>query len=96
MANKNNSVIGIVAKEGYEARVGMQALKRAGKCSNLNGHVHELMFCDKYNVNPSHLLRGKQAHLTKSATATVKDVIMMKGSKVVGHASSRTHPASAE
>ena len=87
MANKNNNgMIGIVAKEGYEARVGMQALARAGKCPNLNGHVHELMFCDKYNVNPSHLLRGEQAHLTKSAAATMKDVIMTKGTKVVGHA----------
>lgn len=87
MENKNNnSMIGIVAKEGYEARVGLQALKRAGKCPNLNGHVHEIMFCDKYNVNPSHLLHGEQAHLTKSTTATMKDVIMTKGTKVVGHA----------
>ena len=47
MANKNNNgMIGIVVKEGDEARVGMQALERAGKCPNLNGRVRELMFCD--------------------------------------------------
>ena len=87
MANsKINNMAGSVAKEGYEARVALQALERAGKCPNLHGHVHELMFCDKYNFNPEHFLSGEHAQLTKSATATMKDVLMTKGGKVIGHA----------
>ena len=84
--SKTNNMAGVIAKEGYEARVALQALERAGKCPNLHGHVHEFMFCDKYNFNPEHFLNGEHAQLTKSATAEMKDIIMMKGGKVIGHA----------
>ena len=83
---KVNNMTGAIIKEGYEARVALQALERAGKCPNLHGHVHELMFCDKYNFNPKHFLNGEHAQLTKSATAKMKDVIMTKGNKIIGHA----------
>ncbi len=84
--SKTNNMAGVIAKEGYETRVALKALERAGKCPNLHGHVHEFMFCDKYNFNPEHFLNGEHAQLTKSATAKMKDVIMMKGGKVIGHA----------
>ena len=86
MSNATKNMAGTVVKEGYEARVALQALGRAGKCPNLHGHVHELMFCDKYNFNPKHILNGEHAQLTKSTTAQMKDVIMTKGGKVIGHA----------
>lgn len=87
MGNKKiRNMSGSLANEAYETRVALNALERAGQCPNLHGHVHELMFCDKYNANPLHFLNGEQANLTKSATATMKDVIMTKGGKVVGHA----------
>ncbi len=33
-----------MAKEGYEAKVGLEALSRAGKNIQLKGHVHEILF----------------------------------------------------
>lgn len=84
--SKTNNMAGAIAKEGYEARVALQALERAGKCPNLHGHVHELIFCDKYNFTPEHFLNGEHAQLTKSVTAKMKDVVMTKGGKVIGHA----------
>ena len=80
------SQYGTVAREGYETQVGLRALARAGQNPNLKGHIHELMFCDKYNLNPSNLLQGQHASLTKSATAQMRDVVMTKGGKIVGHA----------
>ena len=83
---KTYDILSTIVKEGYEGSVALRALERAGRCKNLHGHVHELMFCDKYNLNPAHILRGEQANLTKSTTATMKDVIMTRGGKVIGHA----------
>lgn len=75
---------GIATREGYEAYTGFRALERAGQCKNLHGHVHELMFCDKFNVNPQNILQGKQAMLTRSATAPVHDVVVMKDGHFAG------------
>ena len=84
MANsKTNNMAGVIVKEGYEARVALQALERAGKNKNLHGHVHELMFCDKYNFNPEHFLNGEHAQLTKSATAEMKDVIRENAARII-------------
>lgn len=76
----------VLAKEAYETKVGLEALHRAGKCPQLKGHVHEIMFKDGYNANPMNILQGKHAMLTKSNTAQMKDVVMMQGKKVAGHA----------
>lgn len=84
--NSNASMIGVVGKEGYEAITGARALARAGKCSQLKGVVHEIMFCDKYNATPTNLLQGNHAALTHSTTARMKDVVMTNNGRVVGHA----------
>ena len=76
----------VAVKEGYEAGVAIRALERAGNCPQLKGHVHEIMFCDKYNVNPLNIIQGNHAELTKSATAQMKDVVMTNNGRVVGHA----------
>lgn len=76
----------VATKEGYEAGVALRALERAGKCPQLKGHVHEIMFCDKYNANPLNLIQGNHAQLTKSVTAQMKDVIMTNNGRVIGHA----------
>ncbi|MBR6012344.1 MAG: hypothetical protein IK062_01005 [Selenomonadaceae bacterium] len=75
---------GVFAKEGYEACTGLRALERAGQCKNLNGHVHEIMFCDKWNINPGSIIQGKQAMLTKANTAPVHDVVIMKNGHFSG------------
>ena len=76
----------VAVREGYEASVGLRALERAGNCPQLKGHVHEIMFCDKYNINPQNIIQGNHAALTKSATAQMKDVIMTNNGRIVGHA----------
>ena len=82
--NFSNSAI--YAREGYEAATALRALDRAGSCPQLKGHVHEILFCDKFNANPANILQGKHAALTKSATAQMKDVVITKGGNVIGHA----------
>ena len=76
----------VATKEGYEAGVALRALNRAGNCPQIKGHVHEIMFCDKYNANPLNIMQGNHANLTKSATAQMKDVVMTNNGRVVGHA----------
>lgn len=78
--------IGNVANNGYDLKVGIEALNRAGKNMNLHGHVHEIVFKDGYNSNPVNIIDGKTCQLTKNLTAQMKDVVMMKGNKVCGHA----------
>ena len=80
------NVANVAAREGYEAGVALRALERAGKCPQLKGHIHEIMFCDEYNLNPLNIINGNHAGLTKSATAQMKDVVMTNNGRVIGHA----------
>lgn len=86
MSKRNEGNAAVCAREGYEAATALRALNRAGRCPQLKGHVHEIMFCDKFNVNPSNIMQGNHAALTKSATAKMKDVVITRGGKVIGHA----------
>ena len=84
MAQKDN--FANIGRNGYEMKAGIEALNRAGKNKNLHGHVHEILFKDSYNANPSNIINGRSCQLTKSTTAKMKDVIMMKGNKAGGGA----------
>lgn len=86
MTNNKYAQTATMAREGYEAKVGLEALARAGKNIQLKGHVHEIMFKDMYNANPLNFIQGKTAALTKSPTAQMRDVVMKQGGKVIGHA----------
>ena len=77
---------GSAMQQTYEASVGARALERAGSCPQLKGIAHEIMFCDKVNLNPKNILDGTRAALTKSNTAQMRDVILTKGGKIAGHA----------
>lgn len=77
---------GNVGNNGYDMKVGIEALNRAGQSKNLHGNVFGVLFKDSYNATPSNIISGKTCHLTKSTTARMKDVVMMKGNKVCGHA----------
>ena len=87
MSKKSNRATNsaVYAKEGYETATALSALERAGHCPQLKGHVHEIMFCDKFNATPSNFIQGKHAMLTNSPTAQMRDVVMMKGGKIIGH-----------
>ena len=89
MTKQNNTkrdTTSTVIKESYESKVAIEALNRAGKCPNLKGHVHEILYKDKFNINPVNILKNKKAVLTKSNTAKMKDIIILKNGKVAGHA----------
>lgn len=72
------------ASEHYLGVIGSEAVARAGNNPNLKGVVHELLFRDKLNLNPSNMLQGKVARLTKNPHAHGVDVVQMQGGKVVG------------
>ena len=71
---------GNTAKHLYEASVKVRALRNAGGCNNLNGHILEVMGADKTNFNP---FNGLHETLVKSRTAHAVDSIMTKGGKIV-------------
>lgn len=72
------------ASEHYLGVIGSEAVARAGNSPNLKGVVHELLFRDKLNLNPSNILQGKVARLTKNPHAHGVDVVQTQGGKVVG------------
>lgn len=84
--NTKRDTTSTVVKESYESKVAIEALNRAGKCPNLKGHVHEILYKDKFNLNPVNIMKNKKAVLTKSNTAQMKDIIILKNGKVAGHA----------
>ncbi|HEX3033320.1 MAG TPA: hypothetical protein VHS59_13990 [Bacillota bacterium] len=84
----------MAAKEGYEAKVAVQALNRVGKNPNIKGVIHEQMFVDKFNITPSNILDGKTAHLTKSTTAVRDDVIVKQAGKIVKRLQLKDTPGS--
>ena len=75
---KQNS--GNAAKHLYEASVKVRAIRNAGGCNTLNGHILEVMGADKTNLNP---FNGLKESLVKSRTATTVDSIVTKGGKIV-------------
>ncbi len=85
MENKNHGgSVSAGIKEVYEAKVGIEAVSRAGQNKNLHGIVHEVLYKDAQTVNPSNLIKGTKAVLTKSTTAVRDDVLLMNAGKVVG------------
>ncbi len=67
----------------YETSVGRRAMKRAGKNPNLKGHINEIVTCDRYNANPTNILKGRKARLTNSPTAVRDDIVVMQNNRVV-------------
>ena len=72
--------VGNAAKHAYEATVKIRAIRNAGGCNNLNGHILEIMGADKTNLNP---FNGLHETLVKSRTAHAVDSIVTKGGKIV-------------
>ena len=71
---------GNTVKHLYEASVKVRALRNAGGCNNLNGHILEVMGADKTNFNP---FNGLHETLVKSRTAHAVDSIVTKSGKIV-------------
>ena len=84
MANKNNGTVIAATREIAESKVGLEALARAGRNPQLKGVVHEVAVKNLYNAAPQRILDGTKAVLSKSPTAVRDDLLIMKGSNVVG------------
>lgn len=80
MKKTTSANCGNAVKHIYETTVKARALKRAGNCNNLNGHILEIMGADKTNLNP---FNGVTETLTKSKTATAVDSFVTKGNTIV-------------
>ena len=82
--DKTKSMLGGISNELYDTTVIARAVSRAGMCPNLKGHIHEILFCDNYNM--TNIFNGSNAQLTRSVTATMKDVIAKnEAGRVVMH-----------
>lgn len=94
--NKQNNSSSYVqgAKEAYEGKVALEALKRAGKNQQLKGVVHEVLVKDKLNVNPKNLMTGTRAELAKSANAIRDDIVLKQAGKIVGRMQLKDTPSS--
>ena len=84
MADKNNGTVIAATREIAESKIGLEALERAGKNPQLKGIVHEVAVKNLYNADPQRILDGTKAVLSKSTTAVRDDLLVMKGSSVVG------------
>lgn len=83
MKAKTSTTTNLVKTSG-EAKVIGEALARAGKNPHLKGHIHEVLIKDTINLNPLRVINGESAKLTASHTAKTVDIVVSKGSKVVG------------
>lgn len=84
MENKNGTgTATAIARELYEAKVGMEAVSRAGHNPQLKGVIHEVLVKDAINSNPANLLSGKIGALSKSTTAVRDDLLVRQGGKIV-------------
>lgn len=72
-----------VIQQGYEANLIQRTIKRAGKNTNIKGHINEMRMVDKINMNPINIIKGNKATVTKSPTAKRDDIIVKNGQKVI-------------
>ncbi|MBM7620181.1 hypothetical protein JOC95_002034 [Bacillus tianshenii] len=72
----------MTVKEFYEGKVAVESLTRAGRNPQLHGIVHEVMYRDKLNVK--NLISGTKTVLSKSKSAIRDDLLVKKGTKIVG------------
>lgn len=84
MSETNKSVYGIGLANGtYQGSVVLRALQRAGHCRNLKGHVLEICYKDRYNMDMRNIVAGRRAFLTKSPIAIRDDLVVKQGGHVV-------------
>lgn len=81
MDRKNSGTNVALAREMAESKIGLEAVKRAGRCKNLKGVVHEVMVKDAKNLSPSNILSGSRTTFTKSTTAMRDDLITQNAVK---------------
>jgi hypothetical protein len=82
--NTNNGGTAVAAaREAYEAKVGLEAVSRAGNNPQLKGIVHEVLVKDSINYNPANILNGTTATLSESTTAIRDDILVKQGDKII-------------
>lgn len=83
MSENNRGTAVATAREAYEAKVGLEAVSRAGRNPQLKGIVHEMLVKDSINCNPANVLNGTTATLAKSTTAVRDDILLKQGGEIV-------------
>lgn len=84
MWRNDNAAYGLgISSSAYQGSVAQRAVQRAGHCKNLNGHIFEICYKDKFNTNMKNIVAGKKAYLTKSPTAIRDDIIVKQKGKIV-------------
>ena len=89
---KKNGGAGVAAaREILDGKVGIDAVKRVGRNPQLKGTIHEIMVRDKYNAK--HLFDGTKAVLSESTTAVRDDILIKKGTKIIGRMQLKDTPS---
>lgn len=84
MSETNKSVYGIgLVNDIYQGSVAQRALQRAGHCRNLKGHILEICYKDRYNMDVRNIVAGRRAWLTKSPIAVRDDIVVKKSGHIV-------------
>lgn len=81
--NLKTSTVANTTKLGYESKILLEALERAGNNPNIKGIIYEVMEKNLFNGNPVRLMDGKTAQLVNSSTANAVDMVVIKGGKVL-------------
>lgn len=83
------------AKVCSDTKTGMEALARSGgRNPQLKGVVHEIMYKNRYNADPTRIKDGAKAVLSKSPIAVRDDILIKKGGKIIGRAQLKDTPKS--
>ena len=85
MTKKSNlkNTVGVSIKEGYEAKVINEAIKRAGNNPQIKGHIHEILVRDAINMDIKNIIAGRTAQIVKNPTAKTVDIVVKQGGKIV-------------
>lgn len=94
MLEKNYGTATAVAREIFEGKCGVEAVARAGENPQIKGVVHETVVRNIYNASPERLLDGTKAVLSKSTTAVRDDILIKRGSDIVGRMQLKDTPNS--
>ena len=96
MSEARKAVYGIGLINGmYQGSVAQRAFRRAGHCRNLKGHVLEICYKDRFNVDIRNIVTGKRAYLTKSPYAARDDIIVKQAGRVEKRFQCKDTPSSA-
>ena len=85
ISRETASVFGALPENLYDLTVIMRAYARAGHNRFIHGHIHEILFVDKFNRDPMSILKGLRAVINENKTAKTIDIKILDSAGKMVH-----------